>query len=83
MADLYQFWYHVTLVDIFQVKNYTNSIVFVDEKSISTLRNNKPTFCLLMTEVPNESAESLKFSTVENFSFFFLEILKVLLKYSK
>ena len=36
-----------------------------------------------MTEVPNESAESLKFSTVENFSFFFLEILKVLLKYSK
>ena len=50
MVNLYQFFYSVTPVDIFRVKSCPGSVFngFTDTKLVSTLRNSKPAFILLI-----------------------------------
>ena len=91
--------YSVTPVVIFRVKNCPGSIFtgFTDAKLVSSVRNSKPTFSLLLIvrsildllPIPRIGcAEWIrgirhKSLNLENFWIFFLEILKTLLKYVK
>ena len=80
LTNFYQFLYHVIPVVIFQVKSWFDSTFycFVHWELVSTLLKNNPAFYLDYLQ------RFLKFPLIlwirsADFSFFFIEILNVLL----
>ena len=85
LANFYQFLYHVTPVFIFQVKSWSDSTFwgFAQWELFSTLlRDNPPFYLVINTKFSELSVDSMdnrqKFLNLEAFSFFFIELVKVL-----
>ena len=86
--DFYQFLYHMTSVVIFQVKSCTDSTLccFVGWELVSTPWKKNPAFYLVIiqsflnfTPILRGRSVERKILTLEDFSFFVLEVLKVML----
>ena len=86
--NFHQFLYHMTSVVIFQVKSWTDSTLcyFVGWELVSTPLKKNPAFYLVImqsflnfTPILRGSSVEWKILTLEDFSFFVLEILKVML----